>query len=322
MIEINGKRLDEATTSPLTDIRDIMEQEWERLADNYGLHEGGFIKVDLKKEFMIKKQVSSEDGENYTDTVSYPSGVAIPLSTTINWKGTRMNVVYYENKVTSEKGISKYSPTVLMFKGSKSFSELNKELLMFLYLFSGRLEDAPKETGIVIENSHKNNMFYIYDEVLNAKNANDSEIKLARITMLVAETDVKILRKFAATIDIKTAKVHDDIVRRYVLNHMRDNAKFTNGSYEKLIRYKENYNEVSTDLDMAVRDAYENKMIKTKRTNLKYLKEVKWIFVEDNLEFYVQSNTEVPNVESVIDYLLSDQDEAARFLDRYKKFKS
>jgi hypothetical protein len=318
MIEINGKKLDLENKSPKSEFyhieKDLLEG-WKFLQERHNLENEGRIDLYMFKEFKRKRQMSSLDGENFTTVENYPAGTQISLTSIINFKGTPYEIRYYKTKrPTNEPNVFKYEPTSLMITKDTSYDKYDRELLLFLYLFTDIVKNKPDKPHFIIETKNKAKFFF-NDELVLARHKNERRNMVAKGTMMLLGLDDKKVKIFGSINGVKDS-LHIDIIRDRIISMIDKQGK---PMFEKLEEFISKYDDSYYGIQELVKAASVRKLIRAYYIKEKGNDFMEWYYVKnqskDTLSMRHSGNEK--KLSAVIDYMASNTDALNVLRDKY-----
>lgn len=309
MIEINGKKLDldaKAVKSEFYKIEQKMLLNWTFLKERHNLDSGKRIELLMFKKFKRKYQISSEDGEQFTNAESYPSGTEIGLTSMITFKGTPYEVRWFKTKkLTNIEGVYSYEPNSLMIKQDTTYNQDDRELLLYLYMFTTMVKNKPDKLPYTIDANLKAK-FYFNDKLVLAQNKNERRNMIAKAIVMLDELDNDRVNIFASINGIDNT-VHIDIVRDKIITLIDKKGE---SMFEQLQDFVVKYDDSFYGIQELVKASFSKKIIKAFYKKVEGEDTIEWYYMKNqnkDILIFTHSGNE-KKLPPVIDYMASDTD--------------
>jgi len=326
MIEINGVKFDTDAshkTAEFYKIEQTAKEAWRYLIERHSLSSGKRISMELHKKFKHKKIISNESGDSKsTPILSYPAAIQVSYSTKINFDGRNYVVRYYETKnPTKDPNVFKYKPVSDMVRAPKSYGKKDKDLLLYLYLFSGMVETKFPQTKFSVEGAV--NKFYFVDRIDSARQKISKRNKIADATVKLRDLEDEKVRRFSATIGVEDSEsAHIDVIRDAIITRIEGvNGDIT---YVALKSFIDNHAGTIFGIEETVRAASLKKLFKHIRTTREGEKIVEWVYLNENNErgelICTYEGTNV-TLESLANYMASNPEAYQVLVDKYESIK-
>lgn len=300
MIEINGVKLDydSKTRGEFAVIEKKAADSWMFLNKRHGLEKGNKLSMKLLDKYKYKKVISTDSGDHKTSVLAHPAAIQISFVSEINYKGTNYEVRYFDTKKKNKDGEYVYKPTGTFLRSDKAFSYTDKDLIIFLYLFSGLVKSKPSSTPFTV--SKAKGKYYFDDKLVTARNKIEERNRIAKATVTLAELDDEKVRRYASIINIPDYETaHIDILREHVISNI-EKDKGTK-VYDSLMNFKEKYNDSLFQIEEDVHTASIKKILRQFRVKHNKIPYVEWYYMrggsKEALIFdYQGSKTSLDNV--------------------------
>lgn len=332
MIEINGKRLDLESKTAKSGFKKLelaIKDSWDFLQERHELDKGKKISMLMFDKFKRKRQISAMDGESFTTVKQYPAGTQIGLNVEINYEGTPYQVRYFNNKKTTNiEGVFTYEPASLMITSEQTYGMQDKELILFMYMFSPLIKNSPfdeltrlkgleefdRPYTIMTKSLSK---FYFDDKLVLAQNKNEKRNMVARATVMLEDLGDDKVKNFAERKGINTNS-HMDIVRDKIITLLEKKGKLI---FNELSSFITNYDDSYFGIEELVKSASRKKLIKGQYRKEKGEDTIGWFYVKNgSVTSEIMTHVgDKPMLSAVITYMSSNKEALAKLRDEHHK---
>jgi hypothetical protein len=321
MIEIDGKRLFHDKNNGLKRIETMYEDAWKYLKTKYSLDGHGYIKLRLHDKYKRKVLISNEDGSEDVTAIRWPAGIGVNIATTIYIDGTPLVVRWYERKSNgAREGEYIYDPSGLVLSKDRMLRENDKDLILFLFLFSGDVDTKWSKLIHKLDEKNKTNKLYFEDKVADAKVRVATRTKVAYATVALDKLDDMAIRRFAGIINVDNAET--DSVFMLTEAIISNVEKDSSNTYDLLLEFVDKMDDSIYGIDEKVRKASRKKLVGWERAkSSKGDPLIIWSFKEKGVkteEIYSFIGT-ATRLDNLIEYYAANPEAYETFLEKYQE---
>jgi len=270
MLYVNDKPVDFKKKTGLNYVEKLIKQAWEELVDTYDLDKGGTIHLKYLKDVGKKTKVLTSKGSKKGVSIKYPQSIGVSrVSTIVSEDFDEYEIVLADKRVMKNiGGETQYSylpASSIKFTRQMKLGIGQRDLILYLYLFSTVCESAPKWKKFNIPKIRRP-YFVFADKKLEAQSEFDRIKAEYRIINTIEEMDDKQAYMFARRISLRDIKTSS----RILLNKSISDAVKSNATIRKqLFTFVEEYSkEYFSTIDI-VNEAIEKGVVSVKKVTEK-----------------------------------------------------
>lgn len=250
MLVIDGKVLNLASsnTKDATEFEKYCINNWNTIKKEYNIAANP-LPLRLRKTYIGQGLSTDEKGKNERKVPQRPNSISIPLSVDLyDANGDPHHVIYAERSRKNKDNEIEYEPHYKRIKKDLKLTLNDKELILFLLLFSDSVEGEGSSSMKFTYPSKRKKYFYFENVVANAKQKFTDREKSFEIFNSIKSMGVNNLKRFANTIGLPTEGIIPDTLREDVIVRVENNES----EYEALKVFLETHDNKIYDIEYKV----------------------------------------------------------------------
>lgn len=279
MIAINGDKLNIVT--PKTPLEKKIKAAWELLDSKYDFTKGKTLVLKLKDEYKRNVVLVDSNFKEATKTKAYPNSIGLGYDSMGYINGEASNVICYDRRSKDKDGNYIYFPDAKRITKDITLTINDKDFIIFLYMFSGFVEDSPKDFNFTLAKK-VTPKFYFEDLKKEVKSRMGKLQRASKIYNIVVDLDEKDLRRLSASLNLPGFDVDiTESLQEQLVELARSEAKW----YDLIIAFSESHDRIIYEVEEKVAEAVKRKVFGfTKKMNHNKQAHMEWVYKKNGVQ--------------------------------------